>query len=88
MTYGEQIHLCMQLGFSNVRLYEDNGETVYFDGCTKDGTKVEIYVCEDEKRLYWRVLHPSKYLMYHIDFTEILPLMQREEKIEQLTLSI
>lgn len=89
MTYEKSINIIQKHGFSNVKLYEDVGEGIFFDACGVDGQKVEVIVkCNT---LYWRELHPIEVNWHEINILQHELHTEGENDstvIEQLTLEL
>lgn len=86
----QHIELINNLGFLNVRLYEDVGEGAYYDAFTPHGRKVEVAIQDQSNKVLWRELHPKKVEWFEIDI-ETSESEADEDFVaasEQLTLAI
>lgn len=89
----KHINLITNLGFSNIQLYEDDGESIYYDVLLPRGRKGEVMLSDKEAKVYWRELHPTKIEWFTIDIEEHQNTKMKQEAtvketIEQLSFAI
>ncbi|WP_281998726.1 hypothetical protein [Priestia flexa] len=86
----QHVKMIKELGFMNVRLYEDVGEGAYYDAVSPQGKKAEVVIKSDKSEVLWRELHPCEIKWFPIEMDRLVASEKKnvDEGREQLTLVI